>query len=322
MSIRLSVVMCTYNGAKFLDDQLRSLEQQSRPPDEIIILDDCSTDSTADIVAAFASRALFEVHMYVNPKNLGTTKNFEAAIRRCTGDVVALADQDDFWLPHKLDRIEREFLARPDIGCIFTDAEITNDCLEPLGYNLWGVTGFGRREYVSLQQGDGLSVVLRRSVATGATMAFRADLKEMILPIPDGWIHDEWIAMVSASLSRISAIDEVLIKYRQHSSNQIGAVKVKKALAAKIKRSLSLDLEGAVAKNKDLLAWVNTRLGDRGGGSIRHRVQEKISHLQARIRLRQNLPAGLWKGIRELLLGRYGKYSNGLRSFLSDVFCG
>src|SRR2546426_7664709 len=104
MSIRLSVVMCTYNGAKYLDDQLRSLEKHSRPPDEIIFLDDCSTDSTADIIAAFASRAPFEVHLYVNPQNLGTTKNFEAAIRRCTGDVVALADQDDFWLPHKLDR--------------------------------------------------------------------------------------------------------------------------------------------------------------------------------------------------------------------------
>jgi glycosyltransferase involved in cell wall biosynthesis len=319
MSIRLSVAMCTYNGSQYLEEQLRSLERQTRPPDEVIVLDDRSTDTTAEVVAAFAGRAPFEVHLYVNRQNLGTTKNFEAAIRRCTGDVVALADQDDFWLPRKLDRIEQEFLSRPDIGCVFTDAEITDQHLEPLGYNLWHVTGFRRSEYSRLQQGDALAVLLRRNVATGATMAFRADLREMVLPIPGGWVHDEWIAVVSASLSKISAIDEMLIKYRQHSTNQIGAVK--KTLAATVKRSLSSNLESEVTKNKDLLARLETRLGDRDGGSIPRRVQEKISHLQARMKLRKSLSAGLGDGVHELVLGRYGKYSNGLRSFMSDVCC-
>ncbi len=319
MSIRLSVAMCTYNGEKYLDDQLRSLEQQSRPPDEVIVLDDGSTDSTTDMLDAFASRAPFEVQLSVNPQNLGTTKNFEAAIRKCTGGVVALADQDDFWLPHKLGRIEQEFLARQDIGCVFTDAEVTDGHLESLGYNLWSVAGFCRREYARLQEGDGLAVLLRRNVVTGATMAFRSDLREKVLPIPDGWVHDEWIAVMSASLSKIAAIDEMLIKYRQHSGNQIGAVK--KTLAATVKRSLSSNLESDVAKTKTLLVRLDARCSDRSERSIPQRVQEKILHLQARVRLRESLGAGLWKGFRELLLGRYSKYSNGLRSFVSDVCC-
>src|SRR6266705_4876943 len=214
MNNRMSVAICTYNGAKYLEDQLRSIEQQSRPPDEVVVFDDRSTDSTIDIVTAFASRASFEVHWRINPQNLGTTRNFEAAIRRCAGDVVVLADQDDFWLPHKLERFEQEFLARHEIGCVFTDAEVTDGHLESLGYNLWSVTGFCRREYARLQEGDGLAVLLRRNVVTGATMAFRAGLREMVLPIPDGWVHDEWIAVMSASLSNIVAIDEMLIKYR------------------------------------------------------------------------------------------------------------
>jgi glycosyltransferase involved in cell wall biosynthesis len=319
MSIILSVAMCTYNGAKYLEDQLRSIEQQTRPPNEVVVLDDRSTDSTCEIVAAFASRVPFAAHLHVNPRTLGTTGNFDAAIRRCTGDIVVLADQDDFWLPQKLKRIEQEFLARYDIGCVFTNAEVTDEYLEPLGYTLWSAAGFCRREYVRLQDGEGLDVLLRHSVATGATMAFRAKLKEMFLPIPDGWVHDEWIAVMTASLSKISAIDEVLIKYRQHTGNQIGAVK--KALTATIKRSLSSNLESDLTKNKLLLARLDEYLGDRDGGSVPQRVQEKILHFQARIKLRESLRAGLWKGSQELLLGRYGKYSNGLQSFVSDICC-
>jgi glycosyltransferase involved in cell wall biosynthesis len=319
MTIRLSVAMCTYNGAKYLEDQLRSIEQQSRPPDEVVVFDDRSTDSTADIVTAFAGRAPFEVRSRVNPRNLGTTKNFETAIRECTGDVIALADQDDFWLPQKLERIAQEFAARRDVGCVFTDAEVTDQNLEPLGYNLWSAIGFCRRDYVRLQQGDGVPVLLRRNVATGATMAFRADLREMVLPIPDGWVHDEWIAVVSASLSKISAIDEILIKYRQHSGNQIGALR--ETLAATISRSLSRELESEVEKSRILLARLDERLRDRDGGSIPRRIQEKILHSQARIELRGSLRAGLWKGFHELFRGRYGRYSNGLRSFVSDICC-
>jgi glycosyltransferase involved in cell wall biosynthesis len=317
MSIRLSVAICTYNGAKYLKDQLVSLEQQSRRPDEVIVSDDCSTDSTVDIVTAFASRAAFQVHLYVNTRNLGTTKNFEGAIRRCTGDIVALSDQDDFWLPHKLHRLEREFLARPDIGCVFSDAELTDQHLQSLGHNLWTVIRLGRSEFASFQQGNGLAVLLRRNVATGATMAFRANLREVLLPIPSGWIHDEWIATVTASVSKITAIDERLIKYRQHSSNQIGATR--KTLSATIERSLSSHLQSVVARNKELLARIDARLVNCDRGSVSQRLQEKILHLQARIKLRESLGSGLSQGVQELVCGRYGKYSNGLRSFFSDV---
>lgn len=320
MTLRLSVAMCTYNGAKYLEDQLRSLEQQSRRPDEVVVFDDRSSDASADIVAAFARRAPFEVCLSVNSQNLGVTKNFEAAIRKCTGDIVALADQDDFWLPHKLGRIEQEFLDHSDIGCIFTDAEVTDPHLESLGYNLWSVVGFGQRDVASLREGDGLAVLLKHNVVTGATMAFRSELRGMLLPIPSDWIHDEWIAVMCSAVSKIAAIDQALIQYRQHSSNQIGARK--KTFVTKIKRSSSRNLVIEISKNEAL----RDRLGmcfdvnDQAHGSTLLFLQGKISHLSIRIKLKKSLTAGFTDGLHELLLGKYGKYSSGIKSFVSDLY--
>ena len=322
MSLRISVALCTYNGSSYLQEQLRSFQEQSRRPDEVIAVDDGSTDSTVEIIRAFAERAPFPVRVCVNPKTVGVAKNFEAAIRKCNGDILALADQDDFWLAGKLERIEEEFVARPATGCVFTDAEITDQQLQSLGYSLWAVTGIYTREYASFRRGDPLSVLLRRNVATGATMAFRSHLIEFVLPIPEGWIHDEWIAVMSAAVSEIVAIREPLIKYRQHSKNQIGAVK--KMLPQTVDKSLSRDLHVDLARSRALLARLAglnlERVVGESGWLIKRRVQEKISHVEARIELRERFATGVGKACNELIQGRYGKYSNGFRSFLSDVW--
>src|SRR5207248_1903508 len=120
----ISVAMCTFNGARFLDAQLESLAAQSRPPDELVVCDDCSSDNSREIITSFALRSAFDVRLVVNDKNLGTTKNFEKAIQLCQGPIIALADQDDVWYAHKLDRIERAFLASPSVVAVFSDADI------------------------------------------------------------------------------------------------------------------------------------------------------------------------------------------------------
>src|SRR5947208_14214106 len=98
----ISVAMCTYNGERFLKEQLESLAAQTRQPDELVVCDDRSTDSTPHIVEAFARAAPFPVRLEVNDRCLGSTKNFEHAILRCTGALIALSDQDDVWHPEKL----------------------------------------------------------------------------------------------------------------------------------------------------------------------------------------------------------------------------
>src|SRR6266849_5683432 len=116
--------MCTYNGARFLSEQLESIAAQTRVPDELVVCDDGSTDETVEIIKAFVERAPFAVRLEINANNLGSTKNFEKAIGLCQGEIIALADQDDVWYPKKLELLESVFLARPSVGAVFSDADV------------------------------------------------------------------------------------------------------------------------------------------------------------------------------------------------------
>ncbi len=130
--MKISVAMCTFNGAQYLGEQLASLLAQIRLPDELIICDDGSRDNTCDILRAFAGKVPFEIHIHVNETTLGSTKNFEKIISLCSGDIIALSDQDDVWYPQKLSLIEQAFLQNPQMGGVFTNAEIVDQNLEPL----------------------------------------------------------------------------------------------------------------------------------------------------------------------------------------------
>ena len=119
-----------------LPEQLASIAAQTRQPDELVVCDDGSSDATPQIVEDFASLVAFPVRFFRNPKNLGSTKNFEQAIGLCTGDLIALCDQDDIWLPEKLAR-QAEMLERDaSLGGVFSDAELVDDRSQPIGKRL------------------------------------------------------------------------------------------------------------------------------------------------------------------------------------------
>src|ERR1043166_3411462 len=105
--MKLSIALCTYNGAAFLREQLESIAAQTRTPDELVISDDQSTDGTLRLIEEFAETAGFPVRVSVNESNLGTAKNFEKAISLCRGDVIMLSDQDDVWHSDRLESVER-----------------------------------------------------------------------------------------------------------------------------------------------------------------------------------------------------------------------
>ena len=106
----ISVALCTYNGEPFLSAQLRSIAAQDRPPDELVICDDGSSDGSLEVIRGFARCSRIPTRVVVNDKNLGSTRNFEQAISLCQGEIVLLADQDDVWYPYKLRRIQEVFL--------------------------------------------------------------------------------------------------------------------------------------------------------------------------------------------------------------------
>lgn len=318
MNKRISVALCTYNGAQYVEEQLESIARQSRLPDELVICDDVSKDETVRIVERLAPKLPFNVHVVVNARNLGTSKNFEQAVTRCSGDLIALADQDDVWAPWKLACLEQAFAGDPTVGCAFSNAEVTDKHLGSLGYDVWDVAGFSESEREDVNAGRAFRIMLRHNVVTGATMAFRAVLRKWLLPIPDVWGHDEWIAMLLSATQRLVAIDKPLIKYRQHEQNQIGASA--KSLVMRAQLSQLRDLRGEAAK----LATLVERLVACGCMATNpdyvEEVKKKILHLERRRTFRNGFVRGLVPALSELIFVGYHKYSNGTKSFLSDAF--
>jgi len=216
-----SVAMCTYNGVPYLCDQLESIASQTRPPDELVVCDDGSTDGTLRILTDFAARATFPTRIFSNPQRLGPAKNFEKAIRLCEGDIIALADQDDIWKPHKFERLLGALDGHPDAAYAFSDAETINEQGALLPTKLWDLVGLRERlEYFSgLGQ---VRALLKENVITGAAMAFRASLRELILPIPQEWMHDYWIALLGSVQSHGVPVSEALFMYRRHARQVVG----------------------------------------------------------------------------------------------------
>jgi glycosyltransferase involved in cell wall biosynthesis len=313
--------MCTYNGARYLPAQLQSIAAQTRPPDELIVCDDGSTDETRRMVADFASSSSFPVRAYVNERNLGAAQNFARAISLCEGDVIALADQDDYWLTGKLARVEREFDARAGAGLVFTDAEMIDEDSRPLGYRAWQSewVKFGAFEKRLVEDGRSLEVLLARNVVTGASMAFRTELRELILPVPDepGLLHDYWIALVAAAVSRLAYVDEPLVGYRRHAAQHTG---LPPPDAASPRWDASAYKPAHLVLNP-FFGSLCERLRERAGEDERaRRGVERIEHLRTRAAMRgRSFARRSLSALRELGALRYHRYSGGWRDAAEDV---
>lgn len=316
---QLSIAMCTYNGSKYLMAQLESIATQSRLPDELIICDDCSNDDTKNILKAFASMVSFPVRMYFNEENRGSTKNFEKAISLCEGEIIVLSDQDDVWHPEKLSRIEAVFIEHPHVGLVFSDGKVVDDELRTLGYSLWQAIGFSKSEQECVKSGRAIEVLLKHNVVTGATMAFRTKFKNLFLPIPTFWVHDGWIALLISAITDLALINEPLIKYRQHSNQQIGVLKKgvfsQLAIAKKTKPlNYIAEINQYTAVYERLLAFLNLL----NNNKVIALIEEKIYHLNVRASIPKQKIYRLPVLLKELFTLRYHSYSKGWKSFVKD----
>jgi glycosyltransferase involved in cell wall biosynthesis len=218
---KISVAMCTYHGERFLPQQLASIAKQTRPPDELVVCDDRSSDRTVEILRDFASSVSHPVKIFENETNLGFVANFERAIQLCTGDLIALSDQDDIWYPERLELSEREFAAHPEVGLVFSDADLIDDQDQLTGMRLWTNFGFAGELKQRILAGD-YTVLARNRFVTGATVMFRSRLRTNCLPFGSGWLHDEWLAPTAAAVADVLPIDLPLIRYRIHTTQQVG----------------------------------------------------------------------------------------------------
>jgi glycosyltransferase involved in cell wall biosynthesis len=319
MRATLSIAMCTYNGARFLEAQLHSIAEQSRRPNELVVCDDDSTDETHSILNRFAKSAPFSVNIHRNPVRLGSTKNFERAIALTTGDLIALADQDDVWLPDKLEQLAQPF-EREDVGCTFSDAEVVDQALRPVGFRLWQACRFDVREQRDVSERRAFGVLLRHNVITGATMMFSARHKASVLPIDKRWVQDGWIGLLISTQDRIVPVAKTLVKYRQHGGNQIGARL----------QPLSEELRISLTLGRDAYLREATRyeqlLGPLSAMDAPSECIQEVRNLVHHLRHRANLPSTFARRATavaaETLRFGYHRYSNGWRSVIKDCVKG
>ncbi len=217
--MNLSVSMITFQGAAYLKAQMDSILGQSIPVNEIIICDDGSTDGTREILATYAA-SYPQIQLHFNEKNLGTVANMQQCLRKTSGDLLFLADQDDVWSPNKVKKTLAFFQGNPNTDAVFSNADIIDEVGETqYGMTLWDIIGF---PYDQVELAD----FQRRvdNVVTGAGLAFKRDAELLQKDIPQlpGLLHDGWIGLYFAAKNALQANPEKLFQYRNHANQQVG----------------------------------------------------------------------------------------------------
>lgn len=320
--VRVSVVLCTYRGERFLGEQLTSLLAQTRRPDEIIVSDDASGDGTEALLEQFAASARangIAVEVAIQPINIGFVANFSAALRRASGEVVFLCDQDDVWYPEKVAMMMAEFDRRPDLLLLHADARLVDTHLNNLHCSLFEALVLSEPEVALIHDGRAFDVLLRRSAATGATMALRRELVDAALPVPPGWIHDEWLALAASILGRVDLLEVPVIDYRQHNNNQIGMrPRTLRDKWEDLVRPRTPLMIAEVKRMEQLTEWLSSQPAI--VASYLNRVRARTAHFSARLQIGQRSRMFRFPAIfREWRLGRYKLFSNDMRSIIRDA---
>ncbi|MDR2650939.1 MAG: glycosyltransferase family 2 protein [Prevotellaceae bacterium] len=226
----VSIVLGTYNGEKYLKEQIDSIFRQTYPNIEFIITDDCSTDSTPAILREFASKHE-NVHVYFNETNLGLVRNFEKAVKYAQGEYIAFADQDDIWLPEKIqrlvDNIGDNMLIHHDSAYIDADGNLIGKKSSDYRHLITG-----KNLYVMDIDESGLWVAAH-------SMMFRRELLDLALPFTPSINHDGWIAYIAMLKGTIAVVPEVLVLYRQHGNNLVGGLGYRKMA----KKNITVDTQ-------------------------------------------------------------------------------
>lgn len=201
----VSIALCTYNGENYLKTQIDSILEQSYPNIEIIIVDDCSTDSTPEILTEYQIQDS-RIKLYFNEKNLGHTNNFGKAIGLSNGKYIALSDQDDVWVKDKINIL---VTAIKDNIMVYHDSDFIDE-----GGQQIGVSSIATR--YNMYEGESPLPLILFNCISGHAIMFDRELIKYILPLNEQFFHDWWIAYVSFNVGKVKFINNVLVHYRQH----------------------------------------------------------------------------------------------------------
>jgi GT2 family glycosyltransferase len=208
ISLRASVCMATYNGQRFIYEQLSSILQQLHRDDEVVVVDDASTDATVDILESFADP---RIRIVRQAQNCGILRTFARALEEAKNEIIFLADQDDVWRADKISKVKKLLSERPDLtlvtsGCLTIDAAGAKIAEGRISAGKFG---------------PGALRNLLRNGYQGCTMAFRHSILQYCLPFPEDLpMHDSWIGIINDLFGKTGYIDEPLVFYRRHGGNE------------------------------------------------------------------------------------------------------
>lgn len=288
----VSVVMATYNGERYLRQQLDSILQQTYRHIELVVVDDGSTDKTLSILNEYA--ALDDrIHVFPAEKNIGLVANFERGIRLARGEFVALSDQDDIFRKDKMDLLVTALENHPNYDLVISDLSLIDEEGREISPSMW--------HYQKLvpKPGKPFRRLVYSSFATGCAMMFRRRLLQVALPFPpDCLVHDWWLAVVSASSKGggLFLVKEPLTAYRQHRANVIGAKAVENKVA------------------KEMMSLI--KAPSRGMSIVEARINCRMPHIA---RLRGYLRKDFWSDSERLAIEKTKEMFEG---YLSDAHSG
>ncbi len=220
----IDILLPTYNGEKYLKEQLDSILNQTYKNIRLIISDDCSKDSTPKILEEYRGKDE-RIELYLQKENIGVVKGIEFLLKKVKSNYYMLADQDDVWLPMKVEK-SIETLKKENADLVFGDLEVVDQDLKTMYPSFGDFMLLNRKinKYI-----NSYKVNYLYNCVTGCTVLSKKEFIEKILPIPTEskyLIHDHWIGLVVALNGKLAYMPEKYIKYRQHGNNQVGTDKI------------------------------------------------------------------------------------------------
>lgn len=220
----ITVVMATYNGANYIAAQIDSILGQTLVPDEIIVCDDASSDETITILKKYQERG--QIQLYQNQVNIGVVANFKKAVSLAKeGNDIAFSDQDDIWLPNKLEILSAAMgeIVKNDQPClVYSDLVLVDRNLKQINASFWNELNHQHHQHC-------FSTLLFGNFVTGCSVLINQSMRSYLLAMPnENILHDVWMAFIGYGLGNVRAISKPLVLYRQHEKNlnyQEGSVK-------------------------------------------------------------------------------------------------
>lgn len=313
--MKLSVALCTYNGEKYIAEQLQSILKQSTPVDEIIVSDDGSTDNTLKIAGEILRESGIPHKIVCNRPSKGVSANFLSAMKMTSGDYCFTCDQDDIWKDNKVEVFAAEAEAS-HLELYFSDGTLVDGQAEPLGGTLWEAIDL---QHLPVDAAACVQTLIRRPMVTGAAMMVSRGLIERAPEVPQGILHDEWFSMLAATMDSIQPICQQTFLYRQHGKNVVGVKRFTFLDRVRIWWNNLLSIEKL---RKNALARVSA-MSAAAKGTAYEAVSKKALDFWKTLNSFSQL--GTWKQLciatKLFCSKQYSEFYTGSRGYVRDILC-